>query len=350
MEMIKNLQINNYKSIKQLDLDCSRINVFVGRPNVGKSNILEALDLFSLSNFIRISNFNVTEKGKVNIKEYFRVNGARDLFHRGDFSNSILIRCGNFCSDLQINFNRGDQKNVFEWTYNSSKTEFDDNFLPSSKTKEYEWYYNPPNIEPYRFKEDIEFYDNNQPDSLMSPYGNNIARVITYNSGLQDLANDLTEDTGFEFVIDAASNQIYIQLRIKEGVVYPLKYQALADTFRRVLFYVAAIQTGFANVITLEEPEAHSFPPFTSMIADELIKASNKQFFIATHSPHLLNNLIENTPKEELSVFVCGYDKENFQTTAKKLSGEDLSELLDYGVDIFFNINRYLDDRVNHSS
>lgn len=45
--MLSELSIQNYKSIKKLDLDCKRINLFIGRPNVGKSNILEAISLLS---------------------------------------------------------------------------------------------------------------------------------------------------------------------------------------------------------------------------------------------------------------------------------------------------------------
>ena len=35
------VDIKNFKSIKDLHLDCKRVNVFIGKPNVGKSNILE---------------------------------------------------------------------------------------------------------------------------------------------------------------------------------------------------------------------------------------------------------------------------------------------------------------------
>ena len=45
---IKSLTIVNFKSIKHLDLNCKRINIFIGKPNVGKSNILEGLGLFSV--------------------------------------------------------------------------------------------------------------------------------------------------------------------------------------------------------------------------------------------------------------------------------------------------------------
>jgi len=45
--MIKSLEIRNFKSVKRLQLDCGRINIFIGEPNTGKSNILETLGLLS---------------------------------------------------------------------------------------------------------------------------------------------------------------------------------------------------------------------------------------------------------------------------------------------------------------
>ena len=64
------INISNFKSIRDLKLEgLTRINLFIGKPNVGKSNILEAFGVFSLpylrynankkiSNFIRLENEN----------------------------------------------------------------------------------------------------------------------------------------------------------------------------------------------------------------------------------------------------------------------------------------------------
>ncbi|RLF84116.1 hypothetical protein DRN48_06315, partial [Thermococci archaeon] len=49
--MIKTLTIKNFKSIKSLKLDCKRVNVFIGKPNVGKSNILEAIGILSFGGY-----------------------------------------------------------------------------------------------------------------------------------------------------------------------------------------------------------------------------------------------------------------------------------------------------------
>ena len=51
--MVDVLEIKNFKSIKHLKLDCKRVNVFIGRPNTGKSNILESLGLLSFLYYAR---------------------------------------------------------------------------------------------------------------------------------------------------------------------------------------------------------------------------------------------------------------------------------------------------------
>ena len=346
--MINNLQINNYKSINQIDLSCSRINVLIGEPNSGKSNILEALDLSYLSWLIHSNNIaELSGFEKVDIKNFFRADKVDRLFHLGDTSRTVSIIHSGFSIDTFLKFNNKNDENIFECSNsNGSITEFDNNFIQKENTQ----YYSCP-IKPYRFKDNIQWHDSgNYIHTLMPPFGNNLYNVILRNKSFQETIKDFTEDYGFELNIDTSTNQILIQLRINEGLVYSIPYKAIADTFKRFLFHLAVIRYNNASVITLDEPDAHSFPKYVSFLADEIIEAANTQFFIATHSPYLLNNLIENTPANDLAVFVCGYDKNKSEPIVKKLSLEDLSELIDYGVDIFFNINKYLDDRIEYSS
>jgi AAA15 family ATPase/GTPase len=47
MSFVQRLAISNYKSISAAEIEVRRVNVFIGEPNTGKSNILEALALLS---------------------------------------------------------------------------------------------------------------------------------------------------------------------------------------------------------------------------------------------------------------------------------------------------------------
>jgi|ERR1700722_8315209 len=346
MEMIKELQINNYKSINQINLSCRRINVLIGKPNVGKSNILEALDLDYLPwLFAKNESLKTTVYAPINLKEYFRVSKVSELFHLGNIAQPISVVHPGFSHDYLLQF---DQKETrFQWIYETygQSVHFNNDFEPAPESG-----FSSTSIHPYRYKGHIEFHDTgNYFNILMPPYGNNLLQLIENNPAFREFSGDLAKEHGFEFNLDKTSNKLLVQLRVSKGLVYSLPYDVIADTLKRFIFYIGAIRHNRARVLTLEEPEVHSFPPFISAIADEIIKTKDRQFFIATHSPYLLNNLIENTPAGDLAVFVCSYNKEKVETTAKKLSQENLSELLNFGVDIFFNINRYVDDRIENN-
>lgn len=248
---------------------------------------------------------------------------------------------------MEFKNDKESNKNLFQLsTSGNPRTFFDNDLNPAEPVQ----FFASP-VKPYRYKSNIQFHDTgNYIDRLMPPFGNNLAKVIFHNSDMQLLVKEFAAEYGFEFNINSATNDISIQLRLNEGLVYTLPFEALADTFKRILFYLSAIKHNKGYIITLDEPDTHAFPAYVSMLADEIIANSSCQFFIATHNPYLLNELIEKTPKGDLGIFVCGYDNLKQTSIAKKLSDIDLSELLDFGVDIFFNINKYLNDGIEYSA
>ena len=71
-----------------------------------------------------------------------------------------------------------------------------------------------------------------------------------------------------------------------------------------------------------------------SHLTQEMIYKKDNQFFVATHSPFILNDLLENG-RSELSVFVVNY--ENHETKVRKLSETELYDVFQNGVDLFTN-------------
>ena len=49
MKLIENVRIENFKSLRDVQIgNCKRFNLLIGKPNVGKSNIIEALTIFTV--------------------------------------------------------------------------------------------------------------------------------------------------------------------------------------------------------------------------------------------------------------------------------------------------------------
>ncbi|MBC7921375.1 MAG: AAA family ATPase, partial [Ferruginibacter sp.] len=151
----------------------------------------------------------------------------------------------------------------------------------------------------------------------------------------------LFKEYGLELVLRIKEQKLEIQKNI-DGIIYSYPYSTIADTLQRIIFYLTAIESNHDSVLLFEEPEAHAFPPYTRMLADRIVHDEKNQYFITTHSPYLLYTVIENTPFEELGLFITYF--ENYETKVRALSKEGLREVLDdsYNIDVFFNLDRFV--------
>ena len=91
-----------------------------------------------------------------------------------------------------------------------------------------------------------------------------------------------------------------------------------------------------------DEPEANTFPFYTKYLAERIALDETNQFFITTHNPYLLSSIIEKTPKDKLAVFVTRMEK--FETKVKQVPEKNLPELLELDSDVFFNLDRLVDE------
>ena len=79
--MIKKLSVKNFKSIKEMEIDCRKINLFIGEPNTGKSNILEALGLLSWCGHAQAP-----------LKEHVRFEDMSNIFYDNETIRSVEIK------------------------------------------------------------------------------------------------------------------------------------------------------------------------------------------------------------------------------------------------------------------
>lgn len=120
-----------------------------------------------------------------------------------------------------------------------------------------------------------------------------------------------------------------------------LSYTAASETLRRMIFYHLILDTNRDQILVLDEPEAHSFPPYTKTLAERIaLDDRGNQFFLTTHSPYMLDSLLSKTPSKDLNVVLCRM--ENFETKAYPMNQDQIDQIKEWSMDAFFNFDRLL--------
>lgn len=327
--MFDSVSIENYKSIKNIEFNAKRINIFLGEPNAGKSNILEAMALLSV------------EKG--NFKEVLRYKSHEDLFYNFHIGETVFVQMGSYnCTitstdtkaTLSIYDISASSKPLRRFTLEKNNiTVLNDSDIETAAP-----------IRFYKFKNMEYIEDRNSTIPFLStPFGSNLYAMLTINKQLRINAAKLFEAKNFRFELRGKGKDKKIELGMDfENEITPIPLELVSDTLRRVLFYEAVFVTNTNSTILLEEPEAHTFPYYTKQLAEKIcFDESGNQFFIITHNPYLLLPLVEKTSSEDLAVFVV--KMEDFQTKVYPVTQEGIREIIDEGTDAFLNLDRIIE-------
>jgi AAA15 family ATPase/GTPase len=340
---IKELLIKNFKSIKDLKIECKKINLFIGKPNTGKSNILEAVGMFSLpfssgslTDLIRLENmYNLFYDNE--LIEKVHITNITKYNENASYHIELDIVYENGQYTIKANEHKVDQEGfrslgqhilLFDSIYGEN-TELIQ-FATSQQKRIFHKF--------YKFKVLKEF-KNKSGLFLLPPYGENLMNILMTNKPIKNLVSNIFEEYGYSLVLEPHENTIKIQKYI-DGVVVSYPYSLSSDTLQRIVFHLAAIQTNTDSIIILEEPEAHSFPYYTKFLAEKITKSDSNQFFITTHNPYFLSAILEKASPKDVNIFITYF--ENFQTKVKCINENEKQEVIDKGAYIFFDLDKFI--------
>jgi AAA15 family ATPase/GTPase len=366
MQKIDNIEIKNFKSIRHQKIEgCKRINVFIGYPNAGKSNILEALSLFSI------------DRPNANFDSFVRMGRLTTLYFNGNVNENIEIRINN--ENRIISTLQESNKIGFDWQLTGADASFDKmgpgvqqmiygmlNFIKSEdENKISNWnsiFKRLPlsdnffkefgdrflaAIKKYQFEKNV-ISTSGKYDSLAVPNGENIFDIIETHPDLKKEVADLFEIYDLKLLYNSTDKEFNILKFLSRNTIFTIPFKLVADTLRHLIFYKAAIASNKDSILLFEEPEAHMFPPYISKFTGSVWESNSNQFFITTHSPYVINDFLENC-KDELNIYLVNY--QDGETKILKLSNENLDTIYNMGTEsVFYNLEKFsIDENTVHA-
>ncbi len=333
MSFINNIEIKNFKSIRHQKIDgCKRINVFVGPPNVGKSNILEALCIPIASQF---------RENEKTLHDLFRMERASDIFFENNESEP---------AEVIINNNYG----VDILSRNGTVEGLANRFHVSNDNDPQSVFF----IKKYLFDNNVVYNGNASYWNLEYPFGNNLPGILSFNLPLRNVVSELLKHTNIELLIDNETKNIasedgkdaislakILLVRISENRIrLKVPYRLVADTLRRLIFYLSVIFSNKKSILLLEEPEANCYEPYIMEITNAIKNDKNEnQFFMVTHSQYVIDELVrDEESRNDTNIYLVGLD--NNETKVKLLSAEASKEAYQTGLNLFFNYQTLWDE------
>lgn len=352
--MLKRLRLRNFKSVKELDLPLDRVNILIGEPDTGKSNILEALGVLSWCGQLK------TAEPVASLKEFVRFQNLANLFSDNCVREPVEIvieepgrswQCltiSRIKAAFSLTFFRFGLGDVFSLSPNRipfvgkpAGTLDSGGTLASFSALPEDMHYEP--VKFYRFKM-LNHFSGVIGDSLSPPDGKNLLTLIMGCSGLGELPDAAFGTVGQKLVPHPVKKTFeYSRPGPGPGVTFPCPM--VSDTLARSIFYSAAIRSNHDATIILEEPEAHMYPSQVRALGEMIAKDTANQYVLATHSPYLLRELIAKTAPDELAVYVTSC--RDYKTRVARMDEATLTGLT--GPDPFTDANRFVQEPPQHA-
>jgi predicted ATPase len=361
--VISKIQIRNFKSIKNLDLELKPINILIGANGVGKSNFIS---FFKLLNRIYAQRLQEYIGNNIDALLYFGRKSSESLggiieFSRENYKNAFYFILKNqaqsnagFITELGDYFNKGSNNQDFNSSYlNWDKKIWDKNKIESSLLNsdfgranylkeylnEFKIYHFHDTSESSVLKQASELNDNR----YLAEDGRNLAAYLYFlqekhPKSLQKIEMQVRSIAPFFDRFDLAPdrlNEKQIELRwLEKGSDIAFNAHYLSDgTLRFISLITLLLQPELPKVIIIDEPELGLHPVAIYKLANLFQKASaQSQIIISTQSTTLVDHF---DPEDIITV-----DRKNGETYFVRQNKENLAHWLDnYSMGDLWNKN-----------
>jgi len=371
------LRVRGFKSYRDADVRLSPITLFLGPPDSGKSNLLEAIGLLSFFSY------------GGDLYSYLRTYDISALFY-GYSSRELSVELSSegfttYFKAIQtyrgyvVSLSLRDEE-LFNlafsdggYTYwKSPPDRYKAQYGSLLRVRFYRFWryaasapYSPP-PPPLRFptifsvlqlieRSDRELYRRIVDKTLLPPSGDNLG-VVLEDSEVRELVGGIVSSWGYNMVKVHAPYTRYkymLQSEVEgERVLFPL--ETISDGLFNYILTIVALETSpqdqvprdLPDIIALEEPESHTYPFLSKELAERIVLASEegKYIVMSTHNPYIASTVLEKADPSKTSIYwVCKNPKRG--SIAVEASKELLDEVRFSGLSSITELQSLVEER-----
>jgi AAA15 family ATPase/GTPase len=332
--MIKKIHIQNFKSIYDLELDVGRVNLFIGENGSGKSNLLEALVFVSAGESNKLDNEFLFSRG-LRVPEPELMRSAFDDYYEDENIEISIVFKNNLKKEYSF-FNRNMPYSMWEEdNYHWMSQEVLNPKLSEKIKKEYQLCLDTKLNNFLIYSPEYEVLRNFDNEGQIQPLG-------VKGEGLYKLlkvVNSYEDKSYIKTIIESLQlfnwfDDITIpdelafgekKLIIKDKYLYTeIDQRSTNEGFLFILFYITLL-------VAKETPKAFAIDNVDSflnpklctklmILITDLAKKYDKQVFLTTHNPAILDGIDLND--EEQKLFVVSRNKKG-HTRMKEITAKD---------------------------
>lgn len=317
--MLKTIEIKSLKSIEDVVIKFSNLNIFVGPNSAGKSTILQSLLLlsqnsnseFGLNGFL-VSLGDFREARNFNVKsDYISIKATTgDEYLLLKFIESSENNLGyNIISET------GDKSNIRDY-FDFSKGKF--NFLSSERIGYQDVYIkNMSNTQKIGINGEyainyLKVNSNLRLDNKMIKFETDYTLLAQVNYWLNYIVNA-------DIRIEDLNGTDVIKVSYEVGEAKNLRPKNIgAGTSYLVSIIILCLSSSENDILIIESPEIHLHPSAQSKLCEFLyfICSGNRQLFVETHSDHIFNGVragiaTNKMRKDNIKINYVELDKNN---------------------------------------
>ncbi|WP_151900488.1 AAA family ATPase [Sulfurimonas hydrogeniphila] len=334
---IDNVKIQNFKSLKNVDIELANITLLTGVNSCGKSSFIQTLLLLKQNE----NRINIVKNPIVNIKgDYLDLGNKRDILFQEAFDENISIEISSKERTGSFVFNNQDLKMITDFPLlglEESFNLFNDDFQYISTDRiapSITYGLSDENIEKnligIRGEYTAHYLAKNKhkkipiealkhPDSKTEQLLENISLWLgDISDGIEVKAKVYEElqnvNLTYSYAYGDTTTNDFTPLNIGFGVTYALP------------IIVAVLKAKPGDLLIVENPESHLHPAGQAKIAELCAVASTNgvQILVETHSDHFLNGLRVATKKkfiksEQSQIYYFRKEKNSLETIVDNL-------------------------------